>query len=248
MTWALAQRDLKDSSARHVLLCLANYAGSDGKGAFPSASTLSADTGLSERTVRYKLDDLEAGGLIARGNQAIAAVHIDRHDRRPVVYDLQFGRGAESAPREKRGADNGTGCNQEQNGVQISTERGAVAAPNPSLNHQVTEEQQLPAQSPEQVIDESQRFAMFAEWTPEPRHLKTQLIVMAFPIGYAIPDDQFRSFVAYHVARPAVFDSAGGWANRLATWLKRERVAGAGGPAGVSDDDDTSWLNGGGQV
>ena len=59
MSWALSQRDLKDSSARHVLLCLANYAGTDGRGAFPSAHTLSADTGLSERTVRYKLDDLE---------------------------------------------------------------------------------------------------------------------------------------------------------------------------------------------
>ena len=84
MSWALSLpvQTLKDSSARHVLLCLANYAGSNGTGAFPSASTLAQDTGLSERTVRYKLDDLEKSGLIQKGNQAIAAVHIDRHDRR----------------------------------------------------------------------------------------------------------------------------------------------------------------------
>ena len=106
MSWALSlpTQSLKDSSARHVLLCLANYAGSNGAGAFPSASTLAQDTGLSERTVRYKLDVLESSGLIQKGNQAIAAVHIDRHDRRPVVYDLQLLRGANPAPRFVRGA------------------------------------------------------------------------------------------------------------------------------------------------
>src|SRR3990167_5069977 len=143
MSWALSLpvQTLKDSSARHVLLCLANYAGSNGTGAFPSASTLAQDTGLSERTVRYKLDDLEQSGLIKKGNQAIAAVHIERHDRRPVVYDLQILRGANPAPRTKRGADDATGCNAQQNGVQPGTERGAAAAPNPPLNHQGTEEQ-----------------------------------------------------------------------------------------------------------
>ena len=143
MTWALSRRDLgKDSSARHVLLCLANYAGTDGRGAFPSAKTLTEDTGLSERTVRSKLDLLEEKGLIVRGNQALAAVYIDRHDRRPVVYDLQIKRGAVAAPRNERGATDDTGCNVQQNGVQSTTERGAAIAPNPSLNHQVTEEQQ----------------------------------------------------------------------------------------------------------
>ncbi|MCQ9185443.1 helix-turn-helix domain-containing protein, partial [Streptomyces sp. IBSBF 2953] len=170
MSWALSlpTETLKDSSARHVLLCLANYAGSNGTGAFPSASTLAQDTGLSERTVRYKLDDLEQSGLIKKGNQAIAAVHIDRHDRRPVVYDLQILRGANPAPRSKRGADDATGCSSQQNGVQSGTERGAAAAPNPSLNHQGTEEQQqrelsdLIAEQDRQALDpqdERQRFA-----------------------------------------------------------------------------------------
>ena len=61
MSWALSLpvQTLKDSSARHVLLCLANYASSNGVGAFPSAKTLTDDTGLSERTVRIKLDLLE---------------------------------------------------------------------------------------------------------------------------------------------------------------------------------------------
>ena len=133
MVWALEQQEIKDSTCRHVLLCLANYAGSDGRGAFPSALTLAVDTGLSERTVRYKLDALESAGLIRRGNQSIAAAYIDRHDRRPVVYDLIEKRGAADAPRSERGADeDATGCSSEQNGVQMKTERGAAAAPNTS--------------------------------------------------------------------------------------------------------------------
>ena len=120
MSWALqiAKTELSDPTARHVLLCLGNYASADGRGAYPSANTLAEDTGLSERTIRYKLDALEAGGFIVRGNQALAAVYIERHDRRPVVYDLQLVRGANAAPRSKRGANDGTGCSSQQNGVQ----------------------------------------------------------------------------------------------------------------------------------
>ncbi len=150
MVWALEQQDIKDSTCRHVLLCLANYAGSDGRGAFPSALTLAIDTGLSERTVRYKLDALEAAGLIRRGNQAIAAAYIDRHDRRPVVYDMVEKRGAADAPRSERGAnEDATGCSSEQNGVQLRTERGAGAAPNPSSIRQLSVNKPIGGKSPE---------------------------------------------------------------------------------------------------
>lgn len=72
-----------------------------------AAGTLSEDTGLSERTARLKLDELEKGGWITEGNQAIAAADIDRRDRHPVVYDLQLKRGASTASRKERGADTG---------------------------------------------------------------------------------------------------------------------------------------------
>lgn len=139
MTWALEQRAIKDASARHVLLCLANYADKDGKNAFPSVASLSEDTGLSERTIRYKLDDLLDAGMIRLGNQAIAAAYIDRHDRRPTVYDLAMNRGAAAAPGCERGAnEDATGCKSQQNGVQMTTERGAAAAPNPSFNRHLS--------------------------------------------------------------------------------------------------------------
>jgi hypothetical protein len=236
MSWALSRRDLgKDSSARHVLLCLANYAGTDGRGAFPSAKTLTDDTGLSERTVRLKLDLLEERGLIVRGNQALAAVYIDRHDRRPVVYDLLIKRGAAVAPRE-----DGTGCSQQQNGVQPTTERGAATAPNTSINHQVTEQQQphefadvldeqdrAAAEALEQSTDARKRFSMFAEWLPRAGTLNAQLVILGVPDSALENADVIGSFMGFHVAKPEIRDTDGGWCHRLAKWIKRQATESA---------------------
>lgn len=148
MAWAMEQQAVQDAPSCHVLLVLANFAGEDGRGAFPSVSTLARITKLSERTVQYKLAALEKACVIRRGNQDIAAAYISRGDRRPTVYDLDLTtgrgendgvngvqptaeRGAPAAPRSERGAADDT------NGVQLTTERGAPAAPNPSINHQV---------------------------------------------------------------------------------------------------------------
>lgn len=252
MSWALSlpAQTLKDSSARHVLLCLANYAGSNGAGAFPSASTLAQDTGLSERTVRYKLDDLEQSGLIKKGNQAIAAVHIDRHDRRPVVYDLQILRGANPAPRTKRGADDATGCNSQQNGVQPGTERGAAAAPNPSLNHQGTEEQQqrelseLIDEQDRQALepqDDRQRFAMFADFVPPEEALQTQLKIAGLPAD-SLTAELLSGFKGFFVAKTSVLDTAAGWCFKLSGWIKRERAQAAGTSASEESAAGEDWA------
>lgn len=244
MSWALSLpvQTLKDSSARHVLLCLANYASSNGAGAFPSAKTLTDDTGLSERTVRIKLDLLEECGLIVRGNQALAAVYIDRHDRRPVVYDLMIKRGAASAPRV-----DATGCSLEQNGVQPTTERGAATAPNTSLNHQLTEEQQrelaeLIAEQDRQALepqDDRQRFAMFAEFVPPEDALQTQLKIAGMPAD-AVTAELIAGFKGFFVAKTSVLDTSAGWCFKLASWIKRERaqaVGTAGSEEGSVGDD-----------
>lgn len=133
MAWAMSQTLTRHPPSRHVLLILANYAGQDGQAAFPSVATLAGHTGLAERTVQSCLKKLEACGAIIRGNQGIAAAHIERSDRRPVVYDLPLYRGAGNAGRTLRGeSDDRTGCSSEPNGVQLTTERGAGAAPKPS--------------------------------------------------------------------------------------------------------------------
>ena len=139
MAWALTQQVITESHSRHVLLCLANYADQSGRAAFPAVSSLALDTGLAPRTVQYRLRELESAGLIKRGNQAIAAAYITQRDRVPVCYDLDLSRGAPDAPRSERGArQDAAGCTPEQNGVHVTTERGAQRAPNPSINHPLT--------------------------------------------------------------------------------------------------------------
>lgn len=164
MVWALRQQVVTDASARHVLLCLANYAGEDGRAAFPSASTLAIDTGLSERTVRSKLDLLESQGAIVKGNQAIAAAYIDRADRRPVCYNIVLTLteepGASAAPRDDERGANGaaTGCNPCSNGVQSTQERGAAIAGNTSFNPSSN-----PSVNPKGYADPSGSADLFAE-------------------------------------------------------------------------------------
>ncbi len=155
ISWALGQQRVTAASARHVLLCLANYAGEDGRNAFPSIARLCADTGLSERAVRNNLRDLEEAGVIERGNQAVAAAFIDRADRRPTVYDIRIDdeeRGAGNAAREA------TGGISFQNGGHLTTERGAGDAPEPSYNHQLNRQKDssLPLGDPVE--------ADFGEW------------------------------------------------------------------------------------
>lgn len=136
MVWAMKQDIVTAPTPRHVLLCLANYAGEDGVGAFPSIARLARDTGLSERAVQQNLAKLAEAGVIVAGNQALAAARIDRTDRRPNVWNIDMDatgrqgtqRGEPAAPRRVNGV------NLVQNGVNLATERGEPAAPDPSIN------------------------------------------------------------------------------------------------------------------
>lgn len=136
MVWSIEQRIVVDPTARHVLVCLANRATVGGEAAFPSVETLQLDTCLSERTIRYKLDHLESLGVIKKGDQRIAAKFVGRADRTPTCYDLCIPDPWLKAWNERRGAAvaprDSTGCNGEQNQVQIKALPGAPIAPKPS--------------------------------------------------------------------------------------------------------------------
>jgi hypothetical protein len=97
ISWALnlapvpADRGGQPSSAcKFVLVGLANHAGPDGTGAFPSVGTLVRYTGLSERTVRTCLDRLEAAGIVSPCDPGIVAARIKRADRRPQGWNLNL--------------------------------------------------------------------------------------------------------------------------------------------------------------
>ncbi len=78
----------RNSACKAVLIGLANHAGPDGAGAFPSVRTLVRYTDLSERTVRTALDRLATEGIIRPCDPAIVAAKIKRSDQRPNGWDL----------------------------------------------------------------------------------------------------------------------------------------------------------------
>lgn len=86
MVWALNCHDAPDPLAKLVLIGLANHADSNGANAHPGAPTLAKYADCSRRSVVRKLKELEAVGLIVRGDQRLVA-HL-RGDRRPIVWDL----------------------------------------------------------------------------------------------------------------------------------------------------------------
>jgi hypothetical protein len=140
--------------------------------------------------------------------------------------------------------------------VQPKTERGAAAAPNTSINHQVTEEQQqreiseVIAEQDRQALstDDRQRFAMFAEWELPESCMATQLKIAGLPAD-SLTDELVSGFKGFFVAKPSTVDTAAGWCFRLVTWVKRERVNAAGTTSSVAsddfDDENTEWMNGG---
>lgn len=98
LTWVIYEvaSDIKYSDFR-VLLILADMADQQGRGAYPSRSTIGRLAGCSVRTVSYALKSLEASGLISRGDQRIVS---NRGGYKPTVWNLNMGRGAKTAPLE----------------------------------------------------------------------------------------------------------------------------------------------------
>ena len=87
MAWAIGQRIVKDARARCILLCIASYADKIGRSSPLSVKTLSADTGLSERTVRCKLDALKGLGVLRRDGSDISLA--DPNSKR-IVQSTKF--------------------------------------------------------------------------------------------------------------------------------------------------------------
>lgn len=92
MAWALKRARAGDLTApqNHLLLVLANYADHEGGDAFPGATTLAAETGMTVRGIRNILQQLEGLGVIRRGNQAITAAKNYPYGQRPTVWNLSM--------------------------------------------------------------------------------------------------------------------------------------------------------------
>lgn len=241
MTWAMEQTIVQAPSARHVLLCLANYAGEDGKNAFPGIPTLVKDTGMSERGVRKILRQLEDEGAIVPGNQEIVNAYISRADRRPMNYDLQVHlveREEQSAAREEA-----TGGTEELNGGNQSAERGERGAPKPS--YKPSKDPSCPSDGvegrkrklktgipPECPSDEDRQKAI-AYWTDKGRNdLSRDVGTIA---------DQFRAYHESHGSKMV------DWSAAWRTWycnqvtFRRPPPGHAAPPAPTVPDDWAKW-------
>ena len=73
LEWAMydVPAEMTKGSLLRILLALADHADTEGNGAFPSQKRLCALTGYSRRTIQHGLHDLEASGLIVKGDQRL---------------------------------------------------------------------------------------------------------------------------------------------------------------------------------
>jgi hypothetical protein len=162
MSWVL-QNSTTSGSDKVVLIGLANHADPTGHNAYPAIDTLARYANLERRATQNVLRKLEAEGHITLTMQA-GGDYRTAPDRRPNRYTVamsaaQIARNAETgaktvAARVKSGVQSSTprqsedrgaagyrpGCSPVPNGMQSSTERGAVHCTltvlEPSLNQQ----------------------------------------------------------------------------------------------------------------
>lgn len=90
-SWALREAPCPNASARLVLIALADRCQPDGRSAWPTIETLTGEAHCSRATVKRALKDMEALGVIRRGDQDLA--RHDEHGRwlapqwRPIVWE-----------------------------------------------------------------------------------------------------------------------------------------------------------------
>ncbi|MGJ8518049.1 helix-turn-helix domain-containing protein [Carnimonas bestiolae] len=213
MGWAIKQKFVKDPAARAVLIGLANHAYADGTDAFPSVETLVGYSGYSERTVQNKLKLLCEMGIIKKGNQSIALAKGLRPDRCPTVYDINLNYTPED--EDERGANGTRGANDDMNGVQMTTERGAGAAPETSINR--------PFNRPN--ISKG-ACGKKATSLPEDFEPNETAIAKAAELNIDIAE-QLEQFKDWHTARGSTFKD---WQAAFRTWLRNAKKFAQGSP------------------
>lgn len=127
LEWAMydVPAEIAKGSLLRILLALADHADTEGRGAFPSQKRLCALTGYSRRTIQHGLHDLEASGLIVKGDQRLTE-HYGRH--RPIVWNLSMEdfRGAKTAPLKKNESEAQHTTPQNSQEAQLGAQKTAV--------------------------------------------------------------------------------------------------------------------------
>lgn len=96
MIWVAENAPVYNTGRLAVLYALADRASDDGTGAWPSQDWIAYRARCDARTVRRHLKDLEAAGIIRRGDQRLVSYLPSNH--RPVVWDLNMALTREDHP------------------------------------------------------------------------------------------------------------------------------------------------------
>lgn len=192
LEWAMydVPAEMTKGSLLRILLALADHADTEGNGAFPSQKRLCALTGYSRRTIQHGLHDLEASGLIVKGDQRLTE-HYGRH--RPIVWNLTMEdfRGVKTAPLKKNEseAQHTTPQNSQeaQLGAQKTAVRGAIRGAIPLRPNLYKEE---PYIEPRESNARARKpIPIPADWKPSEEH---QALADRLGIDCDIEADKFR--------------------------------------------------------
>ena len=91
VAWALDDAPVENAQQALILVALAERSRDGGRNCWMSHASIAARARCSVSTVQRHLSELEAAGLIRRGDQAAVPVGIPAN-RRPVVWDLMLDR------------------------------------------------------------------------------------------------------------------------------------------------------------
>jgi hypothetical protein len=172
ITWVMERAPVKSPAEQVVLYVLADRAHDDGRCAWPAQSWIAERTRLSTRTVRRHLSEMEARGLIRRGDQR-PVQHIPPQ-RRPIVWDLCMS-----------GPDNGdrsslTGQNDRpDNGDRSGPDNGDRSGPDTGVLQTVLKNH--PVEPPNTPCSPPEGDGGFREfWDTYPRHVGRPKALAAF--------------------------------------------------------------------
>lgn len=173
LEWAMydVPAEMTKGALLRILLALADHADTEGNGAFPSQKRLCALTGYSRRTIQHGLHDLEASGLIVKGDQRLTE-HYGRH--RPIVWNLTMEdfRGVKTAPLKKNESEaqhTTPQNNQEaQLGAQKTAVRGAIRGAIPLRPNLYKEESYI--EHRESNARARKQIPIPADWKPTEEH------------------------------------------------------------------------------
>lgn len=215
MTWVLEEAPINDPVKLLILYALADRAGADGCAAFPAHAEIAKRARCSTRTVARHLKEMEADGVIRRGDQSLVSHYAS--NRRPVVWDINF----DYEPAETSWGDTDV-CPDNLSAQTDSDVWGDTPG-----NSGVTAVSDKPSLLPtgETVLKPSlartpRGTRLPEDWTPDPDLVEE----MRLERPDVDPDFETRKFVDYWCAKAGSAATKKDWRRTWRNWIRSARA------------------------